>query len=149
MTVRLDRPMLLLLGLAALAILWLGWRFARWWRGFRLGQSRRRGARGESRARKLLERAGYVVLAEQEAAVGFWLVDGERREFDLRADAVVEKNGQRLVVEIKTGAAASTASRGTRRQLLEYAYAFGLDGVLLVDMAEERIHRVDFPGLRK
>ena len=41
------------------------------------------------------------LIGEQEAVVGCWLVDGERREFDLRADAVVEKNGQRLVVEIK------------------------------------------------
>ena len=36
--------------------------------------------------------------------------------------------------------------RATRRQLLEYAAVFDVDGVLLVDAEGGRIHRVEFPG---
>ena len=44
---------------------------------------------------------------------------------------------------------ADLANRDTRRQLLEYAYVFGLDGVLLVDMAAGAIREVEFPGLAR
>lgn len=135
------------ISLAAALLVMLGVLLARWWRGVRLGRVRRRGARAERRAMRLLERHGYALVAAQESAVGRFLVDGEVREYDLRADAIVARDGEKLVAEIKTGAAARLASRATRRQLLEYAYAFGLDGVLLVDMAEERIYRIEFPGV--
>jgi hypothetical protein len=132
--------------LAALALVWLGWWLRRRVLAARLGRRRRRGARAELRALRLLERGGYRLVAEQPRRTGCILVDGEPETFDLRADAVVEKDGERLVVEVKTGAAAS--ARETRRQLLEYLWAFGLDGALLVDMAAGRIYRVEFPGLR-
>ncbi len=48
---------------------------------------------------------------------------------------------------MKSGGAAAVTTRATRRQLLEYAYTYGLDGVLLVDMEAERIVRVEFPRL--
>ena len=51
---------------------------------------------------------------------------------------------------MKTGKAApriSTAS--TRRQLLEYLYAYVVDGVLLVDMANREINEVDFGPVGK
>ena len=35
----------------------------------------------------------------------------------------------------------------TRRQLLEYALAYDVDGVLLVDMTAGRLHQVEFPTL--
>ena len=143
------RTTVALIALAALVLLALGFRLARWWRAMRLARNRRRGARAEAGAVRLLERHGYALVAAQETAVGCFLVDGETREYDLRADAIVSKDGERLVAEVKTGAAALLASRATRRQLLEYAYAYGLDGVLLVDMAEGRIYRVEFPGLRR
>jgi hypothetical protein len=113
----------------------------------RLGRRRRGGARAERRARRLLERNGYRLVAEQPRRKGCILLDGEPESFELRADAIVEKDGERLVVEIKSGAA-SAASRETRRQLLEYLWVFELDGILLVDMAAGRIYRVEFPGLR-
>jgi Holliday junction resolvase len=133
--------------IGVLAAIVLGFRLARFWRAVRLGRSRRGGARGERRALRLLERHGYTIVARQEAAVARVLVDGVLEEFDLRADLVVEKDGERLVAEVKTGAAATVASRTTRRQLLEYAYAFRLDGLLLVDMAAERIIRIEFLGI--
>jgi hypothetical protein len=131
-----------------IVLLWLGWRLRRWWQAVRLGQRRRQGARGESAAVRLLRDAGYQIIEDQETATGCILVDGEPHTFGVRPDAIVERDGRRQVAEVKTGGAASIDARATRRQLLEYAYVFGVDGVLLVDMAAQRIHEVDFPGLR-
>jgi len=133
--------------LLIVALLALGFRLSRWWRAHLLGGRRRRGARAESRAFALLERHGYRIVRAQETAVGFVVVDGDELTFDLRADAIVEKDGERLVAEVKSGGDADVTARSTRRQLLEYAYTYGLDGVLLVDMEAERIVRVEFPRL--
>ena len=141
------------LALAALAVavlaalVALGARLSRWWRAHLLGDRRRRGARAERKAFALLERHGYRIVRAQETAVGFVVVDGDELTFDLRADAIVEKDGERLVAEVKSGGDADVTARSTRRQLLEYAYTYGLDGVLLVDMEAERIVRVEFPRL--
>lgn len=147
MHVVLHRPAFFLLGVAVVLLLALGWRLRRMWMAARLQERRTRGGRAEGRALRLLERAGYVVIASQPAALVRILVDGEEEEFDLRADVMVEKDGERLVAEVKTGLAAAVTSRATRRQLLEYAYAYRLDAVLLVDMASEQIIRVEFPDL--
>ena len=132
---------------AFIALVALGFRLSRWWRGRLLDGRRRRGTRAEKRAFALLERHGYRIVGAQETAVGFLRIDGDEHTFDLRCDAVVEKDGERLVAEVKSGGAASVTTRATRRQLLEYAYTYGLDGVLLVDMEAERIVRVEFPRL--
>ena len=63
----------------------------------------------------------------------------------MRADFVVVRRGRRYVAEVKTGQAApDIAAPATRRQLLEYRCAFGVDGVLLVDAEAGRVHAVDF-----
>ncbi len=50
-----------------------------------------------------------------------------------------------LVAEVKTGERApSLTTAATRRQLLEYAVAYGADGVLLVDPEAGAIREVDF-----
>ena len=138
----------LVAGLVLLAILLLalGWRLRRWWQAVRLGRSRRQGARGERESHRLLEEAGYRVVSTQSCVAGHLAADGERVDFDVRFDAVVERDGRRYVAEVKTGAAASVSRQATRRQLLEYAYVLGVDAVLLVDMASCCIVRIDFPG---
>lgn len=147
-----DAQWLLVAGLAgALAALIL----ARWlarWRGTR--RARRRAARaiaGEGAAAALLQRAGYRVVARQAAARWAPLLDGEEQELEVRADYLVERGGERLVAEVKTGEAAPRLdTAATRRQLLEYLVAFEADGVLLVcpeEGARGAIHRVEFPGV--
>lgn len=151
MHVVLGRPAVIAIAIAiALGVILLlacGWRLRRLWLAARLSRRRIRGGRAEGRALRLLERHGYAIISSQESVLSRILVDGDEHEFDLRADVIVEKDGERLVAEVKTGAAALISSRATRRQLLEYAYAYRLDAVLLVDMAAERIVRVEFPGL--
>jgi Holliday junction resolvase len=152
MHVVLGRPALVaiavVIAVGVALLLACGWRLRRLWLAARLNRRRIRGGRAERRALRLLERHGYAILSSQEPALSRIVVDGDEHEFDLRADVLVERDGERLVAEVKTGAAALISSRATRRQLLEYAYAYRLDAVLLVDMAEERIIRVEFPDLR-
>lgn len=107
------------------------------------------GREGAERALRILERAGYRVLGTEVSGTGVLEVDGEPREYTVRADAVVRRWFRTYVAEFKGGAeAASPANRDTRRQLLEYALVFGVTGVLLVDADAGRIRRVAFPRLR-
>ena len=135
---------------AAALLLCLGWwssaRLAAWRRARRVARTRRLGARGEARAETLLARAGYSVIERQAAGEVAVVVDGERGSFAVRVDFLVSRRGRRYAAEAKGGAAASSlANRATRRQLLEYAHVFDVDGVLLVDAYRDRVRRVEFP----
>ncbi|HET9625604.1 MAG TPA: hypothetical protein VFP84_29760, partial [Kofleriaceae bacterium] len=73
------------------------------------------------------------------------LGDG-RRDVDRLLEE--RSDGERLVAEVKTGEVAPRlATAATRRQLLEYLVAFGVDGVLLVCPELGTIQRVAFVGL--
>ncbi len=95
----------------------------------------------------MLEAAGFRIVARQARIAWAPRVDGEPCDLELRADYLVEANGERLVAEVKTGdEAPSLATAATRRQLLEYSIAFDVDGVLLVCPERGAIHRVEFPS---
>lgn len=117
------------------------------WAGSR--RARRRAARamtGEDGAAVMLERAGFTIIARQAQIRWSPTVDGEPCETELRADYLVEQDGERLVAEVKTGEAAPELSTAaTRRQLLEYRVAFAVEGVLLVCPERGTIQRVEFP----
>ena len=125
-------------------------RILRRWRGS--SRARRRAARagaGEDVAAGLLRRAGFRIVARQARTWWAPLIDGEPHEIELRADYLVEAEGELLVAEVKTGNEAPRLSTAaTRRQLLEYHVAFEVDGVLLVCPERGAIHRITFPGLR-
>ena len=120
-----------------------------WWRAaavrWRLLEQSARASAGEALAAKLLVRAGYGVEARQVTQRWAVRVDGEATEVTLRADFVVTRGRRRYVAEVKTGQEApDVAAPATRRQLLEYRCAFGVDGVLLVDAESRRVQAVDF-----
>jgi hypothetical protein len=72
-------------------------------------------------------------------------VSGREVEVRLFADLLVARGRKRYVAEVKTGAVAPRIDNApTRRQLLEYLFAFGVDGVLLVDASADRVHEVVF-----
>lgn len=140
---------LLVLLLVALVLAWVS-TYPR-----RMARRRLRRAQvGEEQAAQLLEQAGYTVLEAQHEGSLTALVDDRPCAFALRADYLVRsrRDGSLLIAEVKTGAVARTLQHGpTRRQLLEYALAYGgqVDGVLLVAPEQEQtITRVDFPALR-
>ena len=95
-------------------------------------------------AEKLLIADGYAIVERQVPGRAHVIVDGKRIEAALRADLLVERGGGRFLVEVKTGAQRAPESSDTRRQLLEYAAAFRVDGILLVDAEQKRICAVSF-----
>jgi hypothetical protein len=126
---------------------------ARWLRAMRGSlRAKRRAARagaGEDIAAILLEEAGFIVVERQARVDWAPLVDGEPLHMELRADYLVEQDGELLVAEVKTGdEAPNLDTAATRRQLLEYHVAFAADGVLLVCPERNTIQRVVFPTLR-
>ncbi len=123
-----------------------------WIRGGREGRRsrarQRRAERGEVRAEKLLRRKGYKIEDRQVPVHWAMEVDGEEIEVEARADLLVRRRRRRYVAEVKTGGRAPDPTYPrTRRQLLEYALAYDVDGVLLVDVEEGEVYEVDFPGL--
>jgi hypothetical protein len=127
---------------------------ARWWRAWRGSRRARiraaRAGAGEEGAAQMLRDAGFTIVASQARTWWSPLVDGEPQELELRADYLVEADGELLVAEVKTGEEAPRlTTAATRRQLLEYHVAFsvayGAAGVLLVCPELGTIHRVTFP----
>jgi len=117
-----------------------------WLRRRRIVRRVVRARQGESRARDLLEARGYSVVATQFGGSYRLLIDDEHLAIPLRADYLVTREGLRYVAEVKTGNyAPHLRTPATRRQLLEYRIAFDVDGVLLVDAEQERVHVVCFP----
>lgn len=96
----------------------------------------------------LLERRGFEVLDLEVVGESTLEIDGELVGFPLRVDALVRKGRRRYVAEFKgTGAAASLRNRGTRRQVIEYALAFGdrCEAVLLVDAQAGTVVEIRLP----
>jgi hypothetical protein len=105
-----------------------------------------RGQRGERAAEALLKAHGYTLIARQIATRYPVEVDGDTVEVMLHADFLVARGRRRLVAEVKTGRNAPRFQHAeTRRQLLEYQLAFGVDSVLLVDVEAAVLREVRFP----
>lgn len=124
--------------------LWIGWRFRLWWKNFLFARIRRRGKRGEETAIGILKKNGYIILQSQISLPGYIYVNDEKKEFNVRPDFLVEKNGIQYLVEVKTGKAASFANRQTRRQLLEYISLGSTDTVILVDATQRTLQVIRF-----
>ena len=105
----------------------------------------RHARRGEEQARGWLQQHGFTILEEQASRLSFLVVNGEESPFNVRADYLVERHGVRAVVEVKTGAVADPSSRGTRRQILEYAQVYGVAEVYLFDADAQRLHHIGIP----
>ncbi len=142
-------PWLVVLGLLALLLLvsigW--WRAAtRLSRRSKIRQSRARQA--ERKAEQLLKQHRFRILERQATVTWRLEIDGVCEEVASRADLVVERDGLLWVADVKSGELAPDPRRpATRRQLLEYLLAFGVDGALVVDMSSRTIRTVAFPGL--
>lgn len=125
-------------------------RLLRRWRGsWRARRRATRAVAGEGDAAVLLRRAGFRIVAIQPRTAWAPLIDGEPHAIELRADYLVEADGELLVAEVKTGdEAPRLTTAATRRQLLEYSIAFAVDGILLVCPERGAIHRIEFPEPR-
>ena len=134
---------LLLAGLVVTLLLRAWWAKAS--RRWKIHERIRHAQAGEREAEVLLQENGYTIEAVQPRTQYEVQCDDERFEVQLRANMLVERDGERFVVDVKTGAQATRlTTAATRRQLLEYGAAYQVDGVLLVDMEARRIRRVGF-----
>jgi hypothetical protein len=117
--------------------------FGRIWRRVVFKRRQRSGRAAEGAAARVLRKNGYTVLEEQVEATGALWVDGVQRQYTVRADYLVSRGGRLFVAEVKSGRVAPRLDHApTRRQLLEYALSFPVDGVVLVDMGAREIHHV-------
>lgn len=146
---------LLFLGAAMWGAAWL----AIAWRQYRLRNKlklhTRQGRQGERAALHLLQQSGYRILDAQRSQQAVVRVDGTPHPYQVRADYLVESQrgstqGQRYIVEVKTGhEATQPTSSATRRQLLEYQQVYDVDGVMLADMRLRKLHHIRFDNRKK
>ena len=139
-----NLPFLIFIAFLVIFFIWLGWKIRLWWKNFLFMLVRNRGKKGERSSINLLEKNGYKVLDEQIKLNGYFFIDDELNEFDLRPDLLVEKDGIKYIAEIKTGEVANPSNRNTRRQLHEYSYYSNQEVVLLVDPIKKTIKRLSF-----
>lgn len=149
-----DEPLLttalVLAGVLLLAaIVWLTLRVRRTILAWLLRRRFRSAASAEIRAERWLVQRGFRILDRQILRRGEIHVDGEPYRFDVRADLIVERDGERALVEIKTGAAAEPNSSATRRQMLEYGVVYGVSALYLFDADRERLMHVRFAALER
>ena len=141
-----NRLVIVIVFVAAVLLLLAARACQRWLVRYRL---RRRWAHArcvERQASRMLEGLGYAILGRQIETSYAVLVDGQPAQVRLRADYLVSRAGRQFVAEVKSGAVAPRLdTAATRRQLLEYRVAFQVDGVLLVDGEQARVHEVTFP----
>lgn len=135
-----------LLGMLVSALIaWFVLHLVQHWRRARRVRRAARASRAERAAASVLEAHGYAIIGRQVRQRWSLLADGQELSFHLVADYLVESGGARWVAEVKTGERALDLRYGpTRRQMLEYRQAFGVEGVLLVDAEAESVRSVQF-----
>ena len=127
-----------------LFILYLGWRIRRAWKNFLFYLIKRKGRKGEGIAINLLKKEGYEIIDEQVSFPGFLFENNKKVEYFVKPDFLVEKNGEKFIAEVKTGASALIQNRNTRRQILEYSHLNQNKTVLLIDIESRKIKKIDF-----
>jgi len=115
------------------------------WHNFRLRRKMARARQGETDALHFLAANGFELLATQKRLPLITYLDDEAIESYVRADYLVRRDGRTYVVEVKTGQEApKVTTAATRRQLLEYYFAYQPDGILLLDMTHHQLQEVRF-----
>lgn len=94
---------------------------------------------------KLLKKSGFQILGKNQKETVIVRVDGKDHLGSLEAEYTVRKDGKSYVVVAKRGEGNFDPTEpALRRALIEYDRVFGLNGVLLVDPEEGKIHKVSF-----
>ncbi len=99
----------------------------------------------EEEAEALLKKKGFKIIDRQKRTDIITYIDGKPNLGYVQADFIVEKSGKRYVAEVKAGEMVSDPTEpSTRRQLLEYKFAYEPYGILLVNMLDRSLHQIDF-----
>ena len=123
--------------------------FYQWFRRWRTKaiqiKQLRRGKELENDARPFLVKKGFQILGEQVEIIHDYEVDGHPESSTIVVDYLVKKRSKVYIVEVKSGVSATSIQNGaTRRQILEYDFVMKNDGVILLDMEHQQMHRVRF-----
>jgi Holliday junction resolvase-like predicted endonuclease len=122
----------------------LGMKLKRWQRRRELAGHRARGEQGEKDAETWLTQHGFQIENSQVNTQFFYLIDGERRTFKVRPDIMATKQGERWLIEVKTGKSASPEYSATRRQIREYASLWPNQRYALFDASQGIFYEVSF-----
>ena len=99
----------------------------------------------QEEAEALLKKKGFKIIDKQKRADIVTYIDGKPNLAYVQADFIVERNGKKYVAEVKAGEMVSDPNEpSTRRQMLEYKFAYKPYELLLVNMLDRTIHTVDF-----
>ena len=85
-------------------------------------ENRRKGNDGESKAIKYLESHGFKIIAETPKFKYHFLLNGERKNFEIQPDIIASRDGEEWVIEVKNGNHIGINHAETRRQVREYAF---------------------------
>jgi len=112
---------------------------------FRLSRRLGEAFMAQEEAENLLKKHNFKVIDKQRRADIITYIDGRPNLSYVQADFIVEKRGKYYVAEVKSGeTVANPSDPSTRRQLLEYKFAYQPDGLILVDMVERKLHLIDY-----
>lgn len=121
------------------------YRIAQWIKKKRLQVKLNNARKAEIQAIKLLQKAGYKIVDTQKRVQVKTKIDGVNYTNTIVADLIVKKKGKTYLVEVKTGKQTNNITApNIRRQLLEYFLIFKPHGLILLDMAEKKMHRFEF-----
>lgn len=123
---------------------YLGYSYVRWRRRRSLSLSRERGHEGEINADKWLRNQGFEIVENQVNQEFTYWADGQPRHFRVRPDIMARYQGQRWLIEVKTGKSASPDYPATRRQIREYAQLWPYHRYALFDATQGLFYEVSF-----
>ena len=133
-----------LIFLLSVILILLGWKLQIFYKNIILFYYRVKGKKAEKRAANILIKNNYKIIKEQEVIYGFLYENNKKIMYKIIPDFLVEKDGLRLLAEVKTGNSANIENRYTRRQLLEYSHLLNTDFSLLIDTDKEIIKTINF-----
>lgn len=115
------------------------------YRRLRIRKRLKRAKVGEKEAEEFLIKNGYKILGNQVEIETKILVNNKLEKIKVVPDYYVSKGFKKYYAEVKTGKSAiKIQNRNTRRQILEYSYISSFRPVLLIDMENRKITKIEF-----
>jgi len=105
--------------------------------------------KGEKDAVSFLNKEGYDIVDIQKKQSMTTFIDGKPYSGYVQADYIVKKAGKKFVVEVKTGKKTRATTALIRRQLLEYFLVFNPHGILLLDMENGTLKKIEFQWIKR
>ena len=121
------------------------WKIKKWWKTFLQKRRFKRGNEREIKAESWLKKKGFKILTHNKSYNYSCFENKNEITIKITLDYEVEKNGNKYIVEVKTGKSATTIKNAaTRRQILEYATIVPNDGIYLLDMETREMKLIQF-----